>query len=69
MAHSQLAMMGMYAETCQQHAAAASRRKKSSRGQCLNGTGWARIVSDAQLLEEINQMDQEDEAAEHEKAA
>lgn len=61
--------MGMYAETCRQRAAAASRRKKSGWGQCLNGTGWARIVSDAQLLEEINRMDREEEEAEHEKAA
>jgi hypothetical protein len=68
-AHSQLAMMGMYAETCRQRAAAASRRKKSGRGRRLNGTGWARIVSDAQLLEEINRMDQEAETAEREKAA
>jgi hypothetical protein len=68
-AHSQLVMMGMYAETCRQCAVATSRTKKGSRGRCLNGTGWARIVSDTQLVEEINQMDAEEEAAEREKAA
>ncbi len=56
-AHAQLALVGMYAKTCQRHAAAASKKKGGSRGCHVNGTGWARIVSDPQLVAEIDWMD------------
>jgi len=66
-AHAQLALVGMNAKTCQRHAAAASKKKGGSRGCHVNGTGWARIVSDPQLVAEIDWMDVAREEAECKK--
>lgn len=68
-AHAQLAILGMYAETCRKRAAAASKKTKGGKGRRVNGTGFARIVTDAQLLEEIERMDKEAEQLEREKEA
>src|SRR5258708_21018955 len=68
-AHAQLALAGMYAEACQKHAAAASKKKQGSKGHRLNGSGWARIVSDLQLVAEIDWVDAGEAEAEHEKAS
>ena len=62
-------MAGMYAEACQRHAAAASKKKQGSKGCHLNGSGWARIVSDPQLVAEIDWVDAGEVEAEHEKAS
>src|SRR5260370_2712300 len=66
-AHTQLALAGMYAEACRKHAAAASKKKQGSKGRCLNGSGWARIVSDLQLVKEIDQVDAGEAESECEK--
>jgi hypothetical protein len=67
--HSQLAMAGMYAETCRQRAVAASKKSKGGKGRRVNATGFARIVSDAQLLEELERMDEEEEQLARDKEA
>ena len=68
-AHTQLALAGMYAEACRKHAAAASKKKQGSKGRRLNGSGWARIVSDLQLVAEIDRVDAGEAEAECEKAS
>ena len=67
--HTQLALAGMYAEACRKHAAAASKKKQGSKGHRLNGSGWARIVSDLQLVAEIDWVDVGEAEAEHEKVS
>jgi hypothetical protein len=52
----------MYAETCRKRAMAASRKKKGGKGCRVNGTGFMRIVTDHELLAELDRMDEEEEA-------
>jgi hypothetical protein len=68
-AHAQLVILGMYIETCHKCAAVASKKTRGGKGRCVNGTGFARIITDAQLLEEIERMDEEVEQLECEKEA
>ena len=68
-AHAQLAILGMYTETCRKRAAAASKKAKGGKGRRVNGTGFARIVTDAQLLEELERMDEDAKRLEREKEA
>src|SRR5258708_31031715 len=68
-AHAQLALAGMYAEACRKHAAAASKKKQGSKGRHLNGSGWARIVSDPQLVAEIDRVDAGEAEAERKKVS
>lgn len=56
-AHSQLALLGCYAETCRNHAVAA-KKKTAKKGQRVNGTGWARVVTDPEVLMELERIEQ-----------
>ena len=67
--HAQLAMIGAYAETCRSRAVAALKKKNKGKGRRVHGTGWSWIVSDPQLLAEIERMDEERDQADREKAA
>jgi hypothetical protein len=67
--HAQLAIMGMYAQTCRSQAVAAQKKKGGRRGHRVHGTGWARIVSDGELLAEIERMEEEQMQLDREKAA
>ena len=56
-AHSQLAIVGCYAETCRSHAVAARNKRTKMRGRRILSQGHGRILTDADFVAEVERAE------------
>lgn len=68
-AHSQLAIVGCWAETCWKHAVAARAKRGRKGGQWIQNEGRGRIITDPVFLADIKHADMEVMEAEAAKQA
>lgn len=68
-AHSQLAIVGCWAETCRNHAVAAKGKRGKKGGRRIQNEGRGRIITDPAFLADIQRADMEEIEAEAAKQA